>query len=169
MNTDGGVGLLINNVGTANEIPQSLEEFSDEAVETLISCNIYSTIWMSRTVMKHMKERKNGCIVSISSGSGNNCGPFLVIYSATKAFITQFSRSMSVECWGSGVDYLVVTPFYVVSNLYKRTSGTIVAPMPLELVKGTLAQLGKKYVWQVRNILLYEEVGRVAAHRSQSS
>ncbi len=34
--------------------------------------------------------------------------------------MTQFSRSMHVECWGSGVDFLVVTPFYVVSNLFKR-------------------------------------------------
>ncbi len=55
---------------------------------------------------------------------------------------------MKVEWWGSGVDFYVVTPFYVVSNLYKRKSGTIVAPMPIELVKGTLAQLGKPYVWQ---------------------
>ena len=63
--------------------------------------------------------------------------------------MTQFTRSMKVECWGSGVDFLVVTPFYVVSNLYKRKSGTIIAPMPIELVKGTLAQLGKKYIFQV--------------------
>lgn len=62
--------------------------------------------------------------------------------------MTQFTRSMKVECWGSGVDFLVVTPFYVVSNLFKRKSGTIIAPMPIELVKGTLAQLGKKYIFQ---------------------
>lgn len=41
-----------------------------------------------------------------------------------------------------------MTPYYVVSNLYKRKKGTLVAPMPIELVKGTLAQLGKQYVWQ---------------------
>ncbi len=29
--------------------------------------------------------------------------------------MTQFSRSMKIECWGTGVDFLVVTPFYVVS------------------------------------------------------
>jgi hypothetical protein len=56
---------------------------------------------------------------------------------------------MKIEWWDSGVDFYVVTPFYVVSNLYKRKSGTIIAPMPIELVKGTLAQLGKKYLWQV--------------------
>ena len=55
---------------------------------------------------------------------------------------------MKVEWWDSGVDFYVVTPFYVVSNLYKRKSGTIIAPMPIALVKGTLAQLGKKHLFQ---------------------
>lgn len=50
----------------------------------MINCNIYSTVWMTRAVLKYMKARKNGGIVSISSGSGNNMAPFLVIYSSTK-------------------------------------------------------------------------------------
>ena len=62
--------------------------------------------------------RGKGCVLSVSSISGNHPGPFIQLYSATKAFITQFSRSMHVECWDSGVDFLVVTPSYVVSNLY---------------------------------------------------
>mmetsp|Transcript_7554 Transcript_7554/g.8230 ORF Transcript_7554/g.8230 Transcript_7554/m.8230 type:complete len:330 (-) Transcript_7554:1446-2435(-) len=148
MDADGGIGLLINNVGIANEIPKNMEEFSDEEIDAMIQCNCYSTVLMTRAVFKYMKEKKNGAIVSISSGSGNAPAPFLQIYSATKAFITQFSRSMKIEWWDSGVDFYVVTPFYVVSNLYKRKSGTIIAPMPIELVKGTLAQLGKKYLWQ---------------------
>jgi hypothetical protein len=62
--------------------------------------------------------------------------------------MTQFSRSLKVEWWDSGVDFYVVTPFYIVSNLYKRRSGTIVAPMPAALVQGTLAQIGKRMVLQ---------------------
>jgi hypothetical protein len=57
---------------------------------------------------------------------------------------------MHVESWGTGVDFLVVTPFYVVSNLYKRKGGTLIAPMPIALVEGTFKQLGKKMIWQVR-------------------
>lgn len=159
LHTDGGIGLLINNVGIANEIPKNLEEFSDIEVDDLINCNIFSTVSMTRTVMKYMKETKSGAIVSISSGSGNHPGPFLALYSATKAFITQFSRSMQVECWGSGVDFLVVTPFYVVSNLYKRKTGTLLAPLPGVLVKGTMAQLGKQYVWQGHGYWFHGIVG----------
>ena len=65
-----------------------------------------------------------------------------------RAFMTQFSRSLKIEFWDSGVDFYVATPFYVVSNLYKRKTGTIIAPMPIKLVEGVLCQLGKKYLWQ---------------------
>eukprot|EP00981_Chlorochromonas_danica_P014068 scaffold7265_cov159-Ochromonas_danica.AAC.1 len=148
LDADGGISLLINNVGVANEIPRTIEEFGEEEVDNMLQCNIFSTVHMTRAVFKYMKARKNGAVVAISSGSGNAPAPFLALYSATKAFMTQFSRSLKVEWWGSGVDFYVVTPFYVVSNLYKRKSGSLVAPMPDKLVDGTLAQLGKPYVLQ---------------------
>jgi 17beta-estradiol 17-dehydrogenase / very-long-chain 3-oxoacyl-CoA reductase len=118
---NGGISMLINNVGSANEIPKNIEEFTDEDIDGMIQCNIYSTVFMTRAVFKYMRPRKQGAIVSISSGSGNAATPYLAVYSATKAFITQFSRSLKVEWWDSGVDFLVVTPYYVVSNLYKRS------------------------------------------------
>lgn len=80
----GGIGLLINNVGMANEIPMNLDELSDQDVENMINCNVHSTVFMTRTVYKYMKERRNGAVISISSGSGNHPTPMLVVYSATK-------------------------------------------------------------------------------------
>ena len=65
-----------------------------------------------------------------------------------RAFITQFSRSMHAENLHSGLDFLVVMPLYVVSNLFKKDSGSFFWPMPIKLVEGTFAQLGKKMVYQ---------------------
>lgn len=169
MSDMGGLGLLINNVGMANDIPKSLNELTDEECDNLINCNIHSTVFMTKTVLSVMKAQKKGAIISISSGSGNHPGPFISVYSATKAFITQFSRSMHVECWGSGVDFLVVTPFYIVSNLYKRKSGTIIAPMPETLVKGTLAQLGKQYVWQGHGYWFHGLLGNLASYYPETT
>jgi len=84
MDEDGGIGLLINNVGTANETPKYLEEITDEDIELMINCNIFSTVNMTKAVLKYMKQRRNGGIVNISSGSGNHCGPLLQVYSSTK-------------------------------------------------------------------------------------
>lgn len=84
LDADGGLGILINNVGIANEIPRRLEEFSDSEVDNIINCNIFSTVSMTRTVLPFMQAKKKGAIISVSSGSGNHPGPFLAIYSATK-------------------------------------------------------------------------------------
>ncbi len=84
MDQDGGIGLLINNVGIANEHPKLFTEFTDEEIDEMIQCNIYSTVQMTRAVFKYMLPRKNGAIVAISSGSCNFPGPYLQIYSATK-------------------------------------------------------------------------------------
>jgi hypothetical protein len=65
-----------------------------------------------------------------------------------RAFITQFSRSMHVENLYNGIDFLVVMPLYVVSNLFNKDKGTFFWPMPIKLVEGTFAQLGKKMVYQ---------------------
>ena len=59
-----------------------------------------------------------------------------------RAFVTSFSRSMHVENWGTGVDFYVATPLYVVSNLYKREEGSMFAPLPRVFVRGVMSQLG---------------------------
>jgi hypothetical protein len=50
---------------------------------------------------------------------------------------------MHVEHWGTGVDFYVATPLYVVSNLYKRETGSLFAPLPEVFVKGVMCQLGQ--------------------------
>lgn len=84
LHQSGGLGILINNVGIANEIPMRFDEFDTTFINNIINCNIFSTIYMTRTVMKFMKLQNRGAILSISSGSGNAPGPFLAIYSSTK-------------------------------------------------------------------------------------
>ena len=62
--------------------------------------------------------------------------------------MTQFSRSMHMEYFRTGIDILCVMPLFVVSQKYRKEKGTLFAPMPIALVKGTFHQLGKKYFWQ---------------------
>jgi 17beta-estradiol 17-dehydrogenase / very-long-chain 3-oxoacyl-CoA reductase len=84
LHSDGGIGLLINNVGIANEHPKAFDEFDVPELENMIHCNIFSIVNMTTAVLKYMKERKSGCVISISSGSGNMPSSFLALYSATK-------------------------------------------------------------------------------------
>jgi 17beta-estradiol 17-dehydrogenase / very-long-chain 3-oxoacyl-CoA reductase len=84
MHKDGGIGLLINNVGTVHYHPKLLLEITDQEVDSMLNCNMNSVVYMSRAVLPHMLQRKNGCVVSISSGSCYTPNPFIGIYAATK-------------------------------------------------------------------------------------
>jgi 17beta-estradiol 17-dehydrogenase / very-long-chain 3-oxoacyl-CoA reductase len=84
MDQNGGVGILINNVGIANQYPQRLMELTDKECSDMINCNIDSTIFMTRSVLKFMEPKDRGAIINVSSGSGNLPAPYISIYSATK-------------------------------------------------------------------------------------
>jgi hypothetical protein len=67
---------------------------------------------------------------------------------------------MHVECWGTGVDFLAVTPYKVQGG--GTTHGTLISPMPSKLVQGTMAQLGKQYVWQCHGYWFHGLLGHLA-------
>lgn len=84
LDKDGGIGLLVNNVGTTNQYPQSLMELTEKDCNDMLNCNMHSTVFMTRAVMKYMTPRNKGAVVNVSSGSGLVCAPYIAIYSATK-------------------------------------------------------------------------------------
>jgi 17beta-estradiol 17-dehydrogenase / very-long-chain 3-oxoacyl-CoA reductase len=84
MDEDGGLGVLINNVGIANQYPELLVENTDKLIADMINCNMDSTVFMSRAVLKVMEPRNKGAIINVSSGSGNMPSPYISVYSATK-------------------------------------------------------------------------------------
>jgi len=160
MHNAGGIGILINNVGIANQYPQRDDELTDKEAADMITCNVDSTLFMSRTVLPFMSKRDKGAILNLSSGSGNIPGAYIAIYSATKAFITQYSRSLNLEYRKTGIDILVVTPFYFVSNKYRKDKGSLMAPMPDVILKGSFAQLGKSGLWQAHGYWFHCIIGK---------
>ena len=84
----------------------------------------------------------------------------LWLHNLYRAFILQFSRSMHVECWGTGVDFLAVTPYKVQGA--NATHGTLICPLPSKLVDGTMSQLGKQYVWQGHGYWFHGLLGHLA-------
>ena len=65
-----------------------------------------------------------------------------------------------MENMDTGVDILVVTPFYFVSNKYRKEKGTWLAPLPMTIVNGSLAQLGKKHLWQAHGYWFHALIGK---------
>lgn len=140
------VGVLINNVGVASELPTLLHEASDKEIQDTINININATVNMTRKLIPFMIRRKKGAIVNISSGSANQATPMLTTYASTKAFVNHFSKCIAYEYEQDGIDVLCVTPFYVVSNMSKFRRATWLIPSAERCARDSLKYVGRYHI-----------------------
>ncbi|ROL40695.1 Very-long-chain 3-oxoacyl-CoA reductase [Anabarilius grahami] len=114
------IGILVNNVGMnyigvlANflDVPDP-----DQRITQVINCNILSVTQMSRLILPGMIEREKGLIINISSEAASQPQPMVSVYSATKIFVTYFSRSLHAEYRSRGITVQCVAPFMVSTNM----------------------------------------------------
>lgn len=142
LHDDGGVGMLCNCVGVVNDLPTLFHECDEEEVRQILCVNNDGTVLMTRAILPFMMERKSGGIITVSSGSCRHATPLVSCYSATKAFGHQLTRSIHYEYKEFGIDAISITPYYFISNLFKRKKATFMAPFPETLVNETLPLLG---------------------------
>ncbi|XP_051498773.1 17-beta-hydroxysteroid dehydrogenase type 3 isoform X3 [Apus apus] len=107
------IGVLVNNVGMLhNPLPCRFLNGPD-IDENLINCNIISVTKMTRIILKQMEPRKKGLILNLSSGLGTFPCPLYTMYSASKAFISTFSKALQAEYKAKGIIIQVVAPYGV--------------------------------------------------------
>ncbi|VDK36405.1 unnamed protein product [Taenia asiatica] len=115
----GKLDILVNNAGF--QLRDSVENFDPIAYERLMNVNVRSVIVLSHLAVPKLEESK-GCIVNVSSVSGNNSFPGILSYSISKAAIEQFTRNAAVELGKKGIRVNCVAPGVVVTELH-RTAG----------------------------------------------
>jgi len=136
------IGVLINNVGISYQFPQYFAEISTDAVSDLLACNLDSTVWLTRAVLPSMEARRSGAIVNVSSLSAHISSPLLSVYSATKAFIENFSISLNAEYKSKGISVQSQTAAFVATKLAKIRSASLTVPSPAAYARAAVKQIG---------------------------
>ncbi|XP_053312705.1 17-beta-hydroxysteroid dehydrogenase type 3 [Spea bombifrons] len=132
------VGVLVNNVGMLHNPDPCRFLSGPDNDKNLINCNITSTVKMTRIILKQMEERKKGLILNISSAFGRFPCPLYAIYSASKAFVTTFSRALQAEYKSKGIIIQAITPYGVSTPMTKNPSTDIVTKSPIDFVRQSL-------------------------------
>ncbi len=91
----GSVDILVNNAGL---MPLSfIKNLKIDEWEQMIDVNLKGVLYCTAAVIPHMKEKKSGHIVNISSIAGRIVFPAGSVYCATKHAVTAFSEGLRQE------------------------------------------------------------------------
>jgi len=107
----GPVYGLVNNAGLGSG--GLLSMMRDAEIESLVRLNTLSPLVLTKYVLRSMMAARSGRIVSISSIVASNGYKGLSAYSATKAALEGFTRSLAREVGPLGITVNAVAPGFV--------------------------------------------------------
>ena len=104
----GHIDILINNVGISEF--SLFTDISDDMWHRMIDTNLSSAFYASRAVLPQMINRKDGCIINVSSMWGQVGASCEVHYSASKAGLIGLTKALAKEVAPSGIRVNCVAP-----------------------------------------------------------
>ncbi len=155
----GHLDILVNNAGSlVARLP--LSKITEAGWDEIMDLNLKSAMLCSQAVAPSMTERKSGAIVNVVSIAGRNGGgPGAGAYSAAKAGLIAFTKSMAKELAPSGVRVnaispgVIDTPFHEVFSTPEMIAG-FVKGIPLGRV-GTSMECAKVIAFLVSDAAGY--------------
>lgn len=131
--------ILINNIGVAQN--SLLATTTESEILQIISINLTSAILITREyVRQRLASRKSGVVLNISSIIASNGYAGLSVYSASKAGMEGFTRSLAREMGGKGFRFNILSPGYFESDLSASLSENQKAQIIRRTPLGRLAQ-----------------------------
>lgn len=109
------VDVLVNNAGITRDT--LLLRMSPEDWQAIIDLNLTGVFLCTRAVSKVMLKQRSGRIVNIASVAGQMGNPGQANYSAAKAGVIGFTKTVAKELAGRGVTVNAVAPGFITTDM----------------------------------------------------
>ncbi len=119
----GRIDVLVNNVGAARTRLDGFLSITDEDWAASVNLNLMAAVRATRAVLPSMLEAGAGSIVTTSSVNAFLPDPAVLDYSAAKAAVANFSKSLSKEVASHGIRVNSVSPGPVSTALWLGEDG----------------------------------------------
>jgi 3-oxoacyl-[acyl-carrier protein] reductase len=116
----GGIDILVNNAGITRDglvFRMPLENW-----EKVLTINLTSAFLVSKHIAMDMMKHKSGSIINMSSVVGVGGNPGQTNYSASKAGLIGFTKSLAKEVASRGVRVNAVAPGYIITEMTEKLS-----------------------------------------------
>lgn len=104
----GRIDILVNNAGIG--FAGAIEEASMDEVRQVFEANFFGTLKITQSVLPHLRARKSGSIVQISSHAGIKAFAGFGIYSASKFAMEGYSEALADEVEPLGIKVSIIEP-----------------------------------------------------------
>ena len=125
--------VLINNAGMF--FFKELQTEDLDRAQAMVNLHIVTVTRMCVLFGNAMKQRGSGYILNVSSMTARIPAPGITIYSATKAYLKSFGRSLSYELKPYGVSITTVCPAAIATPLYHLSEKTMRMGVRIGLIK----------------------------------
>lgn len=127
----GRIDILINNAGMG--LYSAAWNAPAEDVRRLFELNLFAPLELTQMVVPHMRERRSGAIVNVSSIAGKVTLPWMTLYSVSKFALGSLTDGLRMELKPFGIHAMTVCPMYVRTEFQAHALGT---RPPDAIVKG---------------------------------
>ncbi len=114
----GSIDVLINNAGITKD--NLLMRMSEDDFNKVISINLNSVFNLTKAVLRPMLKQRHGSIINISSVVGLKGNAGQANYSASKAGIIGFSKSVALELGSRNIRSNVIAPGFIETEMTEK-------------------------------------------------
>jgi NAD(P)-dependent dehydrogenase (short-subunit alcohol dehydrogenase family) len=111
----GAIDVLFNNAGV--NFTAAVEDLRMEDWRRQFETNFFGVLRVTQAVVPHMRERRHGRIIMMSSVSGFVTAPTQGAYSSSKFALEAMSNALRLELYPFGVHVILIEPGYIVTGI----------------------------------------------------
>lgn len=164
----GPIDVLVNNAGI--DRAGSVEELPLAEFRVSMETNYFGALRCIQAVVPHMRKRRSGCIINVTSVAGRIASAPLAPYTASKWALEALSETLAGEMKMFNVRVAIVEPGIIDTAMARRISdpapdtvyphrarfsaifqGALKTPTPPSLVAEKILEIAENETWQLRH------------------
>ncbi|MEE3716625.1 SDR family oxidoreductase [Tumidithrix elongata RA019] len=122
----GAIDVLVNNAGYG--LVGVFEASERSQIERQFATNVFGLMDVTRAVLPHFRERKQGAIVNVASIGGRLTFPLYSLYHSTKFAVEGFSEALQYELKPFQIRVKLIEPGAIKTDFYSRSADIMSRP-----------------------------------------
>lgn len=134
----GGIDIVINNA--ANPLAQTFGEITPEAWEKSFAVNLQGPVFLVQAALPYLRESRHAAVLNVVSVGAFIFSPWVSMYTAAKAAMVSFTRSMAAEFASAGIRVNALAPGSVDTDMVRKNPPEFIKAMEASSLMQRIAQ-----------------------------